>query len=659
MNQRMPSVLWLTLTLLFLMSAVPATATTPAGPSRSSEAIPTELERVLGSRGPGDRALAAPHEPGRLIIELADPRSRDIVEAELRTGSGGEGETRAIGDRYLALDGVDLELLEQPTADGLIVAVRRDVTFVLAQSSASERAGATTLHSFGTSGSGQVVAVLDTGTQATHPMIDGSIVAEACFDSLDDSCPGNSATAFGPAAGEPCEGHTGRCGHGTHVASSAIGRASSGVGPGIAPDAGLISIRVFNDGGSGASLADIVDAMEWVRERRNDHRIAAVNLSLGTPWLYSSSCDSYFPEVHATVDRLAKAGIVTVAAAGNAGSTNGISAPACLSNVVAVGASNDKDKRASFSNASSDVDLFAPGTNILAAVPDGFAYKSGTSMATPQVAGALALLAEKKPSAATSARVAAIRESGPKLSVDGKTFRRLDLPAALSSPGRPSNVSATHGDQSGVVSWTPAGRGDGSRITSYLVTVHPGGKTTTVNGGSTSATVNGLDNHTDYTFTVRARNRLATGNTRLSNLIIPKPPPAPHGFPDVPNGSYYNHPVRWLKAEGITDGYGNTGHYKPHETVTRAQMAAFLWRAAGEPTGYPHHGFPDVSSGSYYNHAVRWLKAEGITDGYGNTGHYKPHETVTRAQMAAFLHRLAERPSAWKASDTIPSTIVF
>jgi hypothetical protein len=114
-----------------------------------------------------------------------------------------------------------------------------------------------------------------------------------------------------------------------------------------------------------------------------------------------------------------------------------------------------------------------------------------------------------------------------------------------------------------------------------------------------------------------------------------------HPFPDVARGTYYDVAVSWAAQHRITDGVGNTGRYQPHTVVTRAQMAAFMWRMMGRPTGYPHHGFPDVPRGSYYDAAVRYLRATGVTDGVGNTGRYGPHQAVTRSEMATFLHRLS------------------
>ena len=128
----------------------------------------------------------------------------------------------------------------------------------------------------------------------------------------------------------------------------------------------------------------------------------------------------------------------------------------------------------------------------------------------------------------------------------------------------------------------------------------------------------------------------------------------PHGFLDVPPGSFYDDAVRWLAGAGITGGTG-PGRFGPADDVTRAQMVSFLHRLAGEPGDNPAHGFGDVPAGAYYEEAVRWAKAHGITG--GNTeGLFDPRRGVSRGQTALFMHRLASRKAAWATgADTPPS----
>jgi hypothetical protein len=132
-----------------------------------------------------------------------------------------------------------------------------------------------------------------------------------------------------------------------------------------------------------------------------------------------------------------------------------------------------------------------------------------------------------------------------------------------------------------------------------------------------------------------------------------------HGFPDVPANSYYEPAVRWLKATGITDGVGNTGRFEPNRVLTRGEMAEFLYRTAGRPTGDARHRFPDVPRSRYYDQAVSWMVAHGITDGVGNTGRFEPGQPVTRAQNAAFMYRFASEKPAWRAAKSVPSTVRF
>ncbi|MEQ8841133.1 MAG: S-layer homology domain-containing protein [Acidimicrobiales bacterium] len=120
-------------------------------------------------------------------------------------------------------------------------------------------------------------------------------------------------------------------------------------------------------------------------------------------------------------------------------------------------------------------------------------------------------------------------------------------------------------------------------------------------------------------------------------------PLSPSGFSDIPSGVYYEDAVSWLLESGITTGVGGN-RFAPDDFVTRAQMATFLWRLEGSPPGSPAAGFGDVPAGQYYSDAVDWLLHRGITTGTG-PGVYSPNDQVSRAQMATFLWRLAGEPT--------------
>lgn len=130
--------------------------------------------------------------------------------------------------------------------------------------------------------------------------------------------------------------------------------------------------------------------------------------------------------------------------------------------------------------------------------------------------------------------------------------------------------------------------------------------------------------------------------------LAPAPDAAPAAgrFSDVPTGAYYASGAEWLASEGITTGLqSDPSRFDPAGRVTRSQMAAFLWRFAGEPTAGTDCGFTDVNPESFFAEAACWLKAEDITTGFdGDPTRFAPGESVTRDQMAAFLWRFADSP---------------
>lgn len=126
-----------------------------------------------------------------------------------------------------------------------------------------------------------------------------------------------------------------------------------------------------------------------------------------------SECDRADAARKAIIDNLRSAGIATVAAAGNEGAPDGLSAPACVSSAVSVGAVTALDRVAAFSNSSSSISLLAPGVSIVSAFPpDGFARISGTSQATPFVSGAFAVLSQRIGRGDVDAVLAALTSTG-------------------------------------------------------------------------------------------------------------------------------------------------------------------------------------------------------------------------------------------------------
>ena len=253
-------------------------------------------------------------------------------------------------------------------------------------------------------GAGETIAVLDTGVDRFHPFLGGRVVEEACY-SEGSNCPNGQKTQTGAGSAAPCTYDPQGCRHGTHVAGIAAGHDSDFSG--VAPNAKIMAVQVFskstgadckNAGSDPCALSrrsDQIKGMERVYLLRNNYDFAAVNISIGGGG-YSDYCDS--DDRKAPIDNLKSVGIATVISAGNNGSRDSVTAPACISSAVTVGNTTKQDVVAFDSNMSPMVDLLAPGSNILSSVPGGgFDFLSGTSMAAPHVAGAWALLEERDP----------------------------------------------------------------------------------------------------------------------------------------------------------------------------------------------------------------------------------------------------------------------
>ena len=126
-------------------------------------------------------------------------------------------------------------------------------------------------------------------------------------------------------------------------------------------------------------------------------------------------------------------------------------------------------------------------------------------------------------------------------------------------------------------------------------------------------------------------------------IVIDKESHEPVTFPDVPDTAYYAEAVNWAVAKKITEGIGNK-LFGSNDPCTRAQIVAFLWRAAGSPGPKTMSGFSDVPADSYYAKAVAWAVENGITGGTGD-GKFSPDATCTRAQAVTFLYRASGMPA--------------
>ncbi len=332
-------------------------------------------------------------------------------------------------------------------------------------------------------GAGQVVAILDTGVEERHPALGSSkVLSGACFSTASNSghgfCPnGLSSDTTSALAARSCadtwsgtraEAVQAGCGHGTSMAAAASMRYTSSDNvliKGIAPNAQVLPVQVFNQSitSSGKALSssagDLLAAVEWVTTEAQRRRtaglapIVAMNMSLGGG-SYSSACDSdYVGSLFKTAfTNLRNQGVLPVVAAGNGGTKNAISFPACVSNTVSVAATKLNDTAlASYSNFSSQVKLMAIGGDVdgtgryvlpvLCSTSGSFdcwQELAGTSPATALTTGGVAALFSVKTGASLPGVESALTTDIAALNLSGSSALHLSVNDGTQNITRPA-----------------------------------------------------------------------------------------------------------------------------------------------------------------------------------------------------------------------------
>ena len=377
--------------------------------------------------------------------EIADEQDRVLAEL------AGAGPPAAIGVRrfrdmpFMALN-ADSALLRALERSGRVISIEEDRLLAPYLNQTVPLIEADLAVDAGYDGTGWTIAVIDTGVDAGHAFLTGRVVAEACF-SANDSCPDGTSTQIGPGAGTYCDFAT-SCYHGTHVAGIATG--STSFLAGVAPGAQVIAIQVFSkftgsicdDSGADpcalAYTSDIIAGLEHANTLRASMNLASVNMSLGGgSWTTQASCDAANAFLKTAIDTLRTAGVASIVSSGNDGFLDAMGAPACISSAVSVGATDDSDRIASFSNSADFLALLAPGVSVASSVPLGllgfeYGIANGTSMAAPHVAGAWAIARQVDGAASVDTILSAFQTTGlPVLDPNGVTTSRISVLDAI------------------------------------------------------------------------------------------------------------------------------------------------------------------------------------------------------------------------------------
>ncbi|MEK6934704.1 MAG: S8 family serine peptidase [Nanoarchaeota archaeon] len=318
----------------------------------------------------------------RTIIQLKD--DKEIISDKIKLKNGKIEDVE--DDELIVVEVDDIKDLDEILLETSVEKVWPDRETEIFLDTSVDQINAPSLWDLGYDGEGIKIAILDTGVNKNHPMLDGRVILEQDFTDSNDVNDYN--------------------GHGTHVAGIAAGSNELGNYEGVAPKALILNGKILDNNGRGY-LSWLINGLDWAIDPDNnfntDDGADVIVLSLGAT--YDSEPEELLnsPEVLKVEEAISK-GIVVVIASGNCGSGcgsfTGVTTPGISRNAITVGAVNDNNEWLSFSSGDtiSDFikpDVVAPGDNICSSFLGDYNCLTGTSMSTPHVAGASALLLSK------------------------------------------------------------------------------------------------------------------------------------------------------------------------------------------------------------------------------------------------------------------------
>ena len=479
----------------------------------------------------------------------------------------------------------------------------------------------TELEAFGT---GIVIGVIDSGISAHDEFADRLLSGYNYLDENTDT--------------------TDTYGHGTKVAGM-IAAEMDGEGiSGIAPEALLVPLKCFDE--KSTKVSNLVQA---IYDAVDVYGCDIINMSFGTSKASTA--------MEAAVNYAAEQGAVMVAAVGN-NASEVLMYPAAFEPVIGVTSVTASSSHVSSAQINDSVCISAPGSLITTTAADGgYVTTSGTSFATPIVAGAVADLLSIDPTLTAEQIRALLTENATDLGESGYDttygYGLLNLEACRAALLGTAELYLTQPVVTEETLSLKALRLSGTGSSLLLVTTVTEAETGKLLGAAAQSVA--LDEAGSAEAVLELPTRIADETLLPENLLpeYQRTVTLEDGrvvtvyavwpgrcFVDVAYGHYYFQPVLWAAAQGITKGTSEW-NFSPEQECTRAQVVTFLWRAAGspEPEG-DGNTFVDLRQGAFYTKAVQWAVEQGITAGVDDT-HFDPEGTCTRAQVVTFLWRAA------------------